>query len=228
MDEGSYVTMFIGHKTVKTIDEEGVEQNTTEAFPVRVQKPYSIDKAVMAGVMSAYGLTTSQDYAALSEEIERKRRINSEDASVKDYDILVDWIRGCLDGTYKNRVDEVKAKVLAKIDVYDKSENVNSFILDGQNMWLDKSTRVGLMNSTNIEKEARHENTTLWFGGQSYTMPCETAIQMLSSLELYALNCYNVTAQHKSSVEAMETVEELESYDYTEGYPEKLVFSTTA
>ena len=130
MDEGSYVTMFIGHKTVKTIDEEGVEQNTTEAFPVRVQKPYSIDKAVMAGVMSAYGLTTSQDYAALSEEIERKRRINSEDASVKDYDILVDWIRGCLDGTYKNRVDEVKAKVLAKIDVYDKSENVNSFLTD--------------------------------------------------------------------------------------------------
>ena len=51
---------------------------------------------------------------------------------------------------------------------------------------------------------------------------------MLSSLELYALNCYNVTAQHKSSVEAMETVEELESYDYTEVYPEKLVFSTTA
>ena len=48
MDEGSYVTMFIGHKTVKTIDEEGVEQNTTEAFPVRVQKPYSIDKAGMA------------------------------------------------------------------------------------------------------------------------------------------------------------------------------------
>lgn len=228
MDEGSYVTMFIGHKTVKSVNEDGSEVDVTEAFPVRVQKPYSLDKAVVAGVMNAYGLMKSQDYTALSEEIERKRRINSEDASVKDYDILVDWIRGCLDGTYKNRVDEVKAKVLAKIDVYDKSENVNSFILDGQNMWLDKSTRVGLMNSTNIEKEARHENTTLWFGGQSYTIPCETAIQMLSSLELYALNCYNVTAQHKSSVEAMKTVEELESYDYTEGYPEKLVFSTSA
>ena len=79
MDEGSYVTMFIGHKTVKTIDEEGVEQNTTEAFPVRVQKPYSIDKAVMAGVMSAYGLTTSQDYAALSEEINETNAGTKED-----------------------------------------------------------------------------------------------------------------------------------------------------
>lgn len=228
LDEGNYVTMFIGHKTVKTVDDAGVEHEVTEAFPVRVQKPYSLDKAVVAGVMNAYGLMTSQDYTALSEEIEHKRRINSENSDVKDYDVLVDWIRGCLDGTYKNLLDEVKAKVLAKIDVYDKSENVNSFTLDGQNMWLDKSTRVGLMNSTNIEKGAGHENTTLWFGEQSYTIPCETAIQMLSSLELYALNCYNVTAQHKSLVEAMETVEELESYDYTDGYPEKLVFSTTA
>lgn len=32
MDEGSYVTMFIGHKTVKTIDEGGVEQNTPEIY----------------------------------------------------------------------------------------------------------------------------------------------------------------------------------------------------
>ena len=226
MDEGSYVTMFIGHKTVKTIDEEGVEQNTTEAFPVRVQKPYSIDKAVMAGVMSAYGLTTSQDYTALSEEIERKRRINSEDASVKDYDILVDWIRGCLDGTYKNRVDEVKAKVLAEIEAYDKSDNVNSFVLDGDTVWLDKSTRVGLMNSTQIEKSAGHETTTLWFSGNSYTIPCDTAIQMLSALELYALECYNTTAQHKDEVSKLNTIEEIESYDYTTGYPEKLNLQT--
>ena len=49
LDEGNYVTMFIGHKTVKTVDDAGVEQDVTEAFPVRVQKPYSLDKAVMAG-----------------------------------------------------------------------------------------------------------------------------------------------------------------------------------
>lgn len=226
VDEGNYVTVFIGHKKVKSIDDSGVEKDVTEAFPIRVQKPYSIDKAVIAGVMNAYGLFKLSDYTVLSEDISQKRRIDENNYEVKSYDILVDWIRGCLDGTYKNRLDEVKAKVLSEIDVYDKSENVNSFILDGRNMWLDKSTRVGLMNSTNIEKEAGHKNTTLWFGGQSYTIPCETAIQMLSSLELYALNCYNVTAQHKANVKTIESIEGVEAYDYTTGYPEKLNLNT--
>lgn len=226
LDEGNYVTMFIGHKTVKTVDDAGVEHEVTEAFPVRVQKPYSLDKAVMAGVMNAYGLLTSQDYAALSEEIERKRRINVEDASVKEYDILVDWIRGCLDGTYKSRVDEVRARVLAEIESYDKSDKVNSFTLDGDDVWLDKATRVGLMNSTQIEKSSGHDETVLWFGGKSYTIPCDLAIQMLSALEMYALECYNVTARHKAEIDSLQTIEEVENYDYKTGYPDKLDLKT--
>lgn len=226
MDEGRYVTVFIGHKAVKSVNEDGSEVDVTEAFPVRVQKPYSLDKAVVAGVMSAYGLFTQSDYTAFVEDIAQKRRIDESNREVSDYDMFVDWIRGCLDGTYKNRVDEVKAKVLAEIEAYDKSDNVNSFVLDGDTVWLDKSTRVGLMNSTQIEKSAGHETTTLWFSGNSYTIPCDTAIQMLSALELYALECYNTTAQHKDEVSKLNTIEEIESYDYTTGYPEKLNLQT--
>lgn len=125
--------------------------------------------------------------------------------------------------------DELGAAKAAKtfeIDSYDTSDAVNSFSLDGESVWLDKSTRVGLMNSTRIQKEAEMLTTTLWFGGKSYTLSCDTAIQMLSALELYALACYNVTAQHKAAVEALESVEEVEAYDYTAGYPEKLNLTT--
>ena len=118
-----------------------------------------------------------------------------------------------------------KAKIIA-IDSYDKSESVNSFTLDGEQVWLDKDTRVGLMNSTQIEKAAGRETTTLWFGGRNYTIPCDTAIQMLSALELYALQCYNVTAQHKAAVEALSDVEAVEAYDYKTGYPDKLNLNT--
>lgn len=118
-----------------------------------------------------------------------------------------------------------KAKIIG-IDSYDKSESVNSFTLDGEQVWLDKDTRVGLMNSTQIEKAAGRETTTLWFGGRNYTIPCDTAIQMLSALELYALQCYNVTAQHKAAVEALSDVEVVEAYDYKTGYPDKLNLNT--
>lgn len=119
-----------------------------------------------------------------------------------------------------------KAAKIFEIDNYDTSDAVNSFTLDGESVWLDKNTRVGLMNSTQIQKAAGQETTTLWFGGKSYTIPCDTAIQMLSALELYALACYNVTAQHKAAVEALEDVESIEAYDYTTDYPEMLVFTT--
>lgn len=120
----------------------------------------------------------------------------------------------------------VKNMKLQDITAYDTSDAVNSFTLDGESVWLDKDTRVGLMNSTQIQKAAGQETTTLWFGGKSYTLPCDTAIQMLSALELYALACYNVTAQHKAAVEALQDVESIEAYDYTTDYPEKLVFTT--
>ena len=81
------------------------------------------------------------------------------------------------------------------------------------------------MNSTNILKEVGQETTTLWLGNQSFTLPCDSVIQMLQSLEVYALQCYNVTAQHKANVNILESIEEIKSYDYKTDYPEKLVFN---
>ena len=124
-------------------------------------------------------------------------------------------------------LEDSKRDKIKEIELYDSSEDVNSFKLNGVDVWLDKSTRVGLMNSTQIEKSAGHETTTLWLGGISLTINCDLAIQMLSQLELYALSCFNKTAEHKAMVQSLESVEEVESYDYKTGYPEKLNLSTT-
>ena len=118
----------------------------------------------------------------------------------------------------------IKAELIAQITAYDTSSAVNSFTLQGKQMWLPKETRVGLVNSVTIEKNAGKETTVLWFGGERYELPVDTALQMLSALELYALECYNVTAAHKAAVNALESVEDVVAYDYTQGYPEKLNF----
>lgn len=118
-----------------------------------------------------------------------------------------------------------KKKIIKDIDNYDVSPEVNSFFLNGLQVWLDKSTRVGLMNSLNIEKAAGKEVSTLWFGNLKLDINTEAAIQMLSALELYALECYNKTAEHRVNVENLLSIEEVSNYDYTEGYPEKLSFN---
>lgn len=127
---------------------------------------------------------------------------------------------------YEPTLEDVKRSKINEITRYDTSSEVNSFKLNGMDVWLDKATRVGLMNSTQIEKAAGHEDTTLWLGTVSLTINCDLAIQMLSALELYALECFNKTAEHKANVEKLETKEEVTAYDYKVGYPEKLDLNT--
>ena len=112
--------------------------------------------------------------------------------------------------------------VLAEIEKHDTSPAVNGFMLNGQRVWLNKDTRVGLMNSTQIAKAMGKKTTTLWFGGMQIEVNCDKAIGLLSALEMYALECFNVTAAHKKAVAELNTVEEELGYDYTKGYPEQL------
>ena len=115
-----------------------------------------------------------------------------------------------------------KAKI-AEIASYDTSSSVNGFILNGMLVWLDKATRVGLMNSTTIAKASGQETTTLWLGGAKLVVDCDKAIQLLSALEMYALECFNVTAAHKSAVAELKTIKEVEAFDVTADYPQQLV-----
>ena len=117
-----------------------------------------------------------------------------------------------------------KAKI-AEISAYDTSDKVNGFILNGQIVWLDKATRVGLMNSTTIERDLGQETTELWLGEHNLIIKCDLAIQLLQQLEVYALKCFNVTATHKKEVNSLSTIEEINSYDITKDYPDKLVIN---
>lgn len=47
---------------------------------------------------------------------------------------------------------------------------------------------------------------------------------MLVALEVYAGDALNVTESHKAAVNALETIEEVDNFDITTGYPDKLSF----
>lgn len=124
--------------------------------------------------------------------------------------------------TEQEKLEQAKQQKLAEVEAYDQSSNVNGFILNGMTVWLDKATRVGLMNSTNIAKSMGEKTTTLWLGENKLEVDCDKAIQLLFALEMYALECFNVTASHKKEVSELQSMSEVEGYDITKGYPEKL------
>ena len=68
------------------------------------------------------------------------------------------------------------------------------------------------------------ETTTLWYEGVMFELPIASAMQMLLAIEVYASECYDNTQRHLAEVDKLETKEDIESYDYRVGYPDKLEF----
>lgn len=127
----------------------------------------------------------------------------------------------------KELLNKEKARKLALIKDYDKSQGVNSFILNGESVWLDKATRVGLINSLQIEKAAGREDATLWFNGVAYTLSIDDALKMLTIIELYAVDCFNTTENHIKILNELDDLNRVYNYNYTKGYPKRLMFELT-
>jgi hypothetical protein len=128
------------------------------------------------------------------------------------------------DALFASILAKEKSEAVVRIMKYDSSDAVNGFKINGEHGWADKATRVGLHNSISIEKEAGAQTTVIYLNGKAYTLPVNQALQMLASLELYAIDCYRKTEEHKAAVEALADPDEVQLYDYTAGYPQQLEF----
>lgn len=126
---------------------------------------------------------------------------------------------------YEILLNDAKQKKIALIKDYDKGQGINSFAINGTLVWLDKATRVGLVNSLQIEKAAGREKGTLWFNNTPYEMPIDDALKMLTVLELYAVECNNTTQRHIVNIQNEKDLNRVHNYNYTKGYPQRLYFN---
>ena len=117
-----------------------------------------------------------------------------------------------------------KANKIAELEAYDASDAVNSFSVNGKQMWLDAQTRQQLRISLDAMQQAERENVTKWFDGVEYTYPIDVWYYMLGLVEVYASDALNVTESHKAAINALDDIEEVEAYEFHQNYPEKLAF----
>ena len=111
--------------------------------------------------------------------------------------------------------------LLEKINYYDNSEDVNSFIFNGITCWLDKNTRVGLVNLANSTTEP----VSLFLEPNFIEIEPDMLKKFLAEIEVYASKCYVNTQKHINNAKELRTVEDLINYDYTKGYPEKIIIN---
>lgn len=132
------------------------------------------------------------------------------------------YVKGVIKGNLSTAA--IKQLLLDLQKEYDKSGDVNSFILNGHKAWLPKADRVGLRNSLLIQKNNRISTTTLWLNNKPYNVSVDYILEFLERLELYAINCYNVTQSHLADIKGINNRSSLLGYDITSGYPEPIVF----
>lgn len=124
--------------------------------------------------------------------------------------------------TANRKLARAKREVLKKIEDYDTSPAVNGFCLNGERVWLDFELRDRVYQGNERLQRIGRTDTTLWLGKQCYNLSIEQAQNIISHIEAYAKDCYNVTAAHKKAVSELTSIEEVEKYDITADYPAQL------
>lgn len=122
-------------------------------------------------------------------------------------------------------LEDVLSDKIEQIESYNVSENVDIFYVNDMPMWLNRELRNSLMSRFNAEKSKEVVETNIWYNGMNVVLPVDTAISMLLELEIYASKCFDNTHRHLFNVKNLTTIEEIENYDHTLGYPEKLRFT---
>lgn len=134
-----------------------------------------------------------------------------------DITITISWIED---------LEATKQYVLGKIAEFDTSDAVNEFAINGIGMWLDGDMqRPKLRGAVQTYLDKGLGDYPLCVEGVGVISVAPTKLlSMLADIEVYAIECFTKTFEHKEAVNALTTCEELVNYDYTIGYPEKLHF----
>ena len=119
----------------------------------------------------------------------------------------------------------IEAKV-AEIKAYDNSEAVNSFSLNGMTAWIGREDRIGTRRAIELDIENGRTESEIWLNGFKLVVNSQLALKLLDAVGHYAYQAYNITQEHIFNVKQLTSVNEVEEYDDTKNYPNKLHLST--
>lgn len=142
----------------------------------------------------------------------------------RDASISAIWLCGVVPETIPT-VDDVKSQKISELYQYDSSSAVNEFIINGIGAWFTPAERTNYNSSVSAAETLNIDSLMFYIGEMPLTVPTTLAKQMLAAVMLYADACYIVTKQHEATINNLKTIEEINAYDFTQGYPEKLTFS---
>ena len=121
-------------------------------------------------------------------------------------------------------LERAKITKIAELEAYNDSDTVNSFTINDASMWLNFDERSRLQKAVDAKEAIGKTTMTKNWNGVEFTFALAVWKQMLAALEDYAYDCQNVTDGHRSAINALNSIDAVEAYNFTIGYPNKLHF----
>lgn len=134
-----------------------------------------------------------------------------------------------IDTIIDSDIENTKIFKIEEINKYDKSKDVESFYINDKRLWLSKEERSAIDRQIIARENNSLNDITLSFLTDDnemifFTIDNTKAKGMLDLLEIYAGDALNATNKHIQNVLKLTTIEDINNYNYTTNYPEKLNF----
>lgn len=113
----------------------------------------------------------------------------------------------------------IKDILRKKIELHNSASVVKSFIYNDKEYWLDKENRNSLLNLSNSSLV----DIDLVLGDEIISISPLKLKSLLLKLEDYSHKCFVNTSRHLIAIKDLKHIEDIINYDYTTGYPEKVI-----
>ena len=227
--DGSFTYRWDIIEVQRQTEEDGAEPTTSwECQEVVVWATVTKNKLTAAVLSALWDI----DYEAKLQNDYNAAKIGQADAScIKKYEDFIrerKRIKKQVDKDYREQFGIARAlqdaisEKISDVEDFDTSDEVNSFLVNGQPCWIDKEMRAVYGNSVSSAKMLGEKSIDIDLSGIVITLPIENAELMLASIQRYADKAAIVTAKHKRNITLLESIEEVDSYDFKTGYPDKI------
>lgn len=194
-------------------DEISLVQVEVDVLPEVVERPlYDAELRYIADeFITNYKLNENKVWGAIH-EVRSKIATNPTYENQQEL-ITLEWLL-CND---INSAMELKIKELL---LFDSSDHVNTFLVDGNAEWLSREERLVLLNRFEREMKKNKELSNLTLKGGVLNMTPAKLHEHITDIADYADICYDNTVTHAARINRIESIEAIKNYDFKTGYPE--------
>lgn len=131
--------------------------------------------------------------------------------------------------TPQQLLEKAKQEKIASLMAYDASSAVNGFDVTlndttMSDLWITPEQRANYKNSLDSAELLGMDKVHPVLNGVTLELSVSNAKVYLAQIQIYADRCYGVTETHKANINALNSVDDVEAYDFETNYPQRLVF----